>query len=266
MKLRHAVMFAPALAALPLLAATSASAAAPASTGGTMYSATLTPVPLNGQTSAKADVMIMLNGSQATITEHASGLAATFMGAAFPHVQHIHGKGGMGACPTASADTNKDGVITTTEGEPSYGDIDTTLSTSGDTSPAAGTNVKTAPSGASFSYSRTITLDAQTLSDLTSGKASVVIHGLDPATAPKAATTEKSELVPSLPQAATAPALCGQLVASQMSSMPMGGVNTGGTPAGSTDTLPLALTGLGALMAAGGALALRRRSAARATN
>ncbi len=263
MKVRHALLLAPTLVALPLLAATTTASAAGTMAGGTMYSANLTPVPLNNQTSAKADVMIMLNGSQATITEHASGLAATFMNAPFPHVQHIHGQGGMGQCPTAAADTNKDGVITTTEGGPSYGQIDTTLSTSGDTSPAAGTNIKTAPSGASFSYSRTITLDAQTLSDLKAGKAVVVIHGLDPATAPKAATTEKSELVPSLPQAATAPALCGALMVSQMSSMPTGGVNTGGTPANSTDTLPLTIAGLGALAAAGGTLALRRRSQTR---
>ena len=126
-----------------------------------------------------------------------------------------------------------------------YGGIDTTLSTSGDTSPAAATNIKTAPSGASFTYTRTITLDAQTLSDLKAGKGVVVIHGLDPATAPKAATTTQSELVPSLPQAATAPALCGKLVLSQMSSMPQGGVNTGGTPASSPDALPLGLAGVG---------------------
>ena len=168
--------------------------------------------------------------------------------------------GGMGTCPGADADTNHDGIITTTEGGPDYGGIDTTLSTSGDTSPAAATNIKTAPSGASFTYTRTITLSAQTLSDLKAGKGVVVIHGLDPATAPKAATTTQSELVPSLPQAATAPALCGKLVLSQMSSMPQGGVNTGGTPASSPDALPLGLAGFAALAAAGGAFALRRRT------
>ncbi len=134
------------------------------------------------------------------------------------------------------------------------------MSTSGDTSPAAATNIKTAPSGASFTYTRTVTLSAQTLSDLKAGNGFVVIHGLDPATAPKAATTTMSELVPSLPQAATAPALCGKLVVSQMSSTPQGGVNTGGAPATSTDAVPLGLAGVAAFAAAGAALAVRRRT------
>jgi len=100
---------------------------------------------------------LKLNGTQATITESASGLASTFMGGPFPHVQHIHG-GAQGNCPTASADANGDGVISTPEAADNYGMINTTLSVSGDTSPAAGTNVKIAPSGSSINYSRTITL------------------------------------------------------------------------------------------------------------
>jgi hypothetical protein len=108
-------------------------------------------------------------------------------------------------------------VLSTTDGAPSYGAIQTTLSVSGDTSPAAGTNIQIAPSGAVFNYSRTITLDAATMASLSSGKAVVVVHGLDPATAAPAATTSPSELVPSLPLAATSPALCGTLVASTSS-------------------------------------------------
>ena len=131
--------------------------------------------------SGTGTVMISLNGSQATITEHVSGLAATFGGKPYPHVQHIH-IGAQGTCPTTAADNNDDGVISTTEGAPFYGGIGTTLSTSGDTSPAAGTTLTVAPSGASFDYSRTITLDAKTLASLQAGTAVVVVHGLDPAT------------------------------------------------------------------------------------
>jgi len=256
MKARLALLLVPA-ATLPLALVSSANAASAAT-----YMANLKPVPLNGQASAHADLTLVLTGSTARITEHASGLAPTFMGGAFPHVQHIHGKGGMGMCPPASADANHDGLITTTEGGPHYGGIDTTLSVSGDTSPAAATNVKTAPGGASFTYTRTITLSAQTVSDIKAGKAVIVIHGLNPATAPKAATTEKSELVPSLPQAATAPALCGVLAASQMSSTPSGSVDTGGAPT-SRDavSLPLALLGGGALAGAAGVTAAARRRA-----
>jgi hypothetical protein len=241
------------LAALPLLAT---AAPALADTGGAQtYTATLSPVPLNGQTSASGTFNLTLNGNVATIHEQATGLAATFMGKAYPHVQHIHG-GAMGMCPTASADTNGDGVISTAEGQPSYGGIQTTLSVSGDTTPASGTNVNIAPSGSSFTYDRTITLDSATMSSLSKGVAVIVVHGLDPATAPSAAGTSKSELVPSLPLAATSPALCGQLVAA--TGAPATG---GGSTAGTQDTGLIVLGGAG-LAAAGGVLAYRRRSLA----
>jgi hypothetical protein len=257
------------LAAVPFLAAGVAGLAvaapglASAQTSGTStYTANLTPVPLNGANGASGTLTLVLNGNQAAITEHVSGLAATFMGQPYPHVQHIHG-GAQGVCPTAAADTNGDKVISTSEGAPSYGAILTTLSVSGDTSPASGTDIKIAPSGASFDYSRTITLDSATLSSLTSGKAVIVVHGLDPATAAPAATSSKSELVPSLPLAATSPALCGTLTAAQMSATPSGAPATGG---GSTSgTQDLGLFGLGGALLAGGTgllIARRRRTVA----
>jgi hypothetical protein len=228
--------------------------------GASSYQAQLNAL---NHSSGSGSVMLSLTGSQATITEHFSGLAATFSGKPYPHVQHIH-IGAHGTCPTTTADTNKDGVISTTEGAPSYGPIGTTLSTSGDTSPAAGTTLTVAPAGASADYSRSITLDAKTLASLKAGTAVVVVHGLDPATLSKTAQGEKSDLVPSLPLAATSPALCGTLVASQMSAMPGGAAGTGG---GSTaGTQDVGLLGLGgALITAGavaGGLALRRRTAA----
>jgi hypothetical protein len=190
----------------------------------TSYQASLKAL---NHSSGSGSFMIQLNGSQATVTEQVSGLAATFGGKPYPHVQHIH-IDAKGQCPTTAADTNHDGVISTTEGAPSYGGIGTTLSTSGDTSPAAGTTLTVAPMGASFSYSRTFTLDAKTLASLQAGTAVVVVHGLDPATLSKQAQGEKSDLVPSLPLAATSPALCGTLTASQMSTVPGGAAGTGG--------------------------------------
>lgn len=212
--------------------------------------------------SASGNVMISLNGSQATITEHVTGLAATFGGKPYPHVQHIH-IGAKGSCPTTAADTSGDGVISTTEGAPSYGGIGTTLSTSGDTSPAAGTTLTVAPSGSSINYSRTINLDSKTLASLKSGTAVVVVHGLDPATLSKKAQSEKSDLVPSLPLAATSPALCGTLTASQMSAMPGGAAGTGGgSTAGMQDEGLLALGGaLAVAGVAAGGFSLRRRTA-----
>jgi len=229
-----------------------------AAAAGTSYQAQLSAINGSG---ASGTFMLTLDGSTATITEHASGLAASFNGQPYPHVQHIH-IGAKGQCPDMSADASKDGVISTTEGAPFYGGIGTTLSTSGDTSPAAGTTLTVAPSGGSFDYQRTFPLDAKTLDSIKAGTAVIVVHGLDPAKLPAAAQSEKSDLVPSLPLAATSPALCGTLTASQMSSMPNGAAATGG---GSTAGLQHEglLAGGAALVAAGaltGGAALRRRT------
>jgi hypothetical protein len=211
-KLRTLLKF-PALAVgavalgLALLGTPSASAAP------VTYTANLAPVPLNGGGSASGRFTLVLDGNQAVITEQVTGLASLFMNAPYPHVQHIHG-GALGVCPAASRDSNNDKVLNTKEGEPDYGAIQTTLSVSGDTTPAAGTNVQIAPTGAAFSYSRTITLDQATITSITTGKAVIVVHGLDPATAAPAAGTSMSELVPTLPLAATSPVLCGTLTAS----------------------------------------------------
>src|SRR5689334_9848275 len=217
----------------------------------TSYQAQLDAINGSG---ASGTFMLSLNGSTATITEHVTGLAATFGGNPYPHVQHIH-IGAQGTCPGTSADKNGDGVISTTEGAPFYGGIGATLSTSGDTSPAAGTTLTVAPAGSTINYNRTITLDSKTISALQSGTAVIVVHGDDPATLSKQAQGEKSDLVPSLPLAATSPALCGAL-----SPWPMGGPQTGtGSTAGAENDGLLALGGGLLALAGGGALFMRRR-------
>lgn len=241
------------------LGAAMAPAAGAATSGSTTYMATLKPVPLNGQTSASGTLKLVLTGSKATITEHVTGLAATFTGKPFPHVQHIHG-GAKGTCPGSTATTDHDGVISTTEGKPFYGTILTTLSvTPGGTSPKTGTNTTIAPSGATITYSRTITLDATTVKSIQAGNAVIVVHGLTPSTAPKAATTEKSALVPSLPLAATAPALCGTLTASQMSAVPSGAPQTGGGSTAGIQDVTLFAVGGGLIVSGAALFAVRRR-------
>lgn len=249
------------VAALSVLALPVAANAASSTT----YTATLAPL---NHASGSGTLTLKLTGNQAVITEHYSGLAATFMNAPYPHVQHIH-IDGMGMCPPASADTNGDGVVSTTEGAPHYGKIGVTLSVSGDTSPAAALSVGTAPSGASADYNRTVTLDPATLASVQAGKAVIVVHGLDPATLSAAAQAEKSDLTPTLPLAATSPALCGVLTASQMGTMPTGGASTGGgSTSGFQNTEMLAVgSGLVLFAGAGGALvARRRRSEVRSEN
>lgn len=241
-----------AVAALPLAFAVSPAVA----DSGSSYQATLNP--LNHQTGSGM-LMLTLNGDTATITESWSGLAGQFNNAPYPHVQHIH-IGGQGVCPTPAADKNGDGVVNTTEGGPAYGGIGTTLSTTGDTSPAAGTNIKIAPAGSSTSYHRTIQLDPKVVQSIQDDNAVIVVHGDDPTTLSAQAQKEKSDLVPSLPLAATSPALCGALHA-----MPAGGVNTGtGSTAGTEDSTLMLLAGGLFVAGAGTALYTVRRKTVKA--
>jgi hypothetical protein len=242
---------------VPLAAAVMPLAAlgAPASADtGSSYQTTLNP--LNHSTGSGM-ATVTVHGSTADVKVSWTGLAAEFDGGDYPHVQHIH-IGGQGACPTTADDKNGDGVISTTEGGPAYGGIGTTLSTSGDTSPAAGTNIKIAPGGGSTSYSRSIPLSGDTLGSLQDGTAVIVVHGLDPATLSKQAQNEKSDLVPSLPLAATSPALCGALT-----SMPTGGVATGTGSTSGVEDLGLLALGGGLAAVGAGALVSRKRAAAR---
>lgn len=251
----------------------------------TTYRATLNPIALNTPAgAASGSVTLTLNGNQATVTEHVSGLATklpsdkktldalgiptAFAGAAFPHVQHIHINGQNGGCPTSSADANHDGLITVTEALDNYGPIGTTLSVKGDTSPKSAADVTIAPGGGSFTYHRTITLDQATLTALQSGKAEVVVHGLNPANAPKASLSTPNSLGVTLPGAhkkvaaiATAPALCGALTTSQMSATPVGSSPTGGGSTAGLEDGALLGVGGGLILAAGGVFAMRQRYA-----
>ncbi len=165
--------------AVPTLAlAALALSSAPAMAADQSYQSTLGQI--NGSTGS-GTVTVDVTGNQAHVVLNVSGLAATFMDAPYPHVQHIHG-GAKGTCPAPSADKDGDKVISTTEGAPFYGGILTTLSTSGDTSPAAGLDLKVAGQGASYTIDRTFEVNAETKAALKAGTAVVVVHGLDPAT------------------------------------------------------------------------------------
>ncbi|KRF19011.1 hypothetical protein ASG90_03765 [Nocardioides sp. Soil797] len=210
--------------------------------------------PLNGS-SGSGMAMITVQGDQATVQMSWSGLPKTFKDADYPHVQHIH-IGSEGTCPTPSLDKNGDGIVDTVEGTPAYGDIGTTLSLKGDTSPDAGTNIKIAPGGDTLEYNRTITLSQDVVDSLSSGTGVIVVHGLDPATLSKKAAGAKSNLVPSLPLAATAPALCGAL-----DMTPKGGVDTGSGSTSGVENLGMFGLGGGLLAAAAVGMMARRRKA-----
>lgn len=216
--------------------------------GGSVYTANLSE--LNGS-GAGGTVTVELNddASQATITMNSTGLAA-----GLPHAQHIHGElTTANQCPTADADSDGDGVVTVAEGIPSYGGIQVSLTTSGDTSADSGLAVERYPVG-SESYSRTIDISEDVsgaLADL-----HVVVHGVDENGNGEYDGEARSSLDDSLPREATLPASCGQLA---LTSAASGGVATGAGGATDTSTTtPMVALGLAGAAVAGG-LGLRRR-------
>ncbi|KNC19681.1 hypothetical protein AC792_04685 [Arthrobacter sp. RIT-PI-e] len=249
------------LLAVPTLALGAiALAGSPALAADSSYSSTLGQ--LNG-TTGTGSITVDVTGDQAAVKLQVSGLAETFMDGPYPHVQHVHG-GAQGVCPTAADDANGDGIVSVTEGAGRYGDILTTLTTSGATTPAEGLNLELGGQGGSYTIDRTITLDDATKASLEAGTAVVVVHGLDPATAgvPEAVFASPSDLDPALPLGATSPALCGTLVKTQMAAMPSGGADTGVATQSSNTAGMIALGGGLVLAAAAGGVFVVRRNAA----
>lgn len=207
--------------------------------------------------------MVDVHGMDATVTVNVSGAAETFMDGPFPHAQHIH-IAAQGTCPGPDADTDGDGVVNTTEGHPFYGHIGTSLTTEGDTSADSALAVERFPGGSSYTYERTLELTPETAASLKDGSAVVVVHGVDPERMPEAAAAKMSDLDPALPAAATLPAACGTLAASQMAAMPEGGAATG-IEAGASNSAGLTVAGAGAgltALALGIAAVARRRTRA----
>ena len=137
--------------------------------------------------SGSGTVNVVLQGSRAVITAMMSGLPGKLHGKPYPHPLQLHVEG-RGQCPTTNAaDTNNDGVVSIAEGKPAYGRTAARLG---------------APTGRRFSYSRTITLDADSAASLRSGKAVLVVQGVDPRTVPGKARRLAKNL----------PVLCGTLL------------------------------------------------------
>jgi hypothetical protein len=137
----------------------------------------------------------------------------TDMAPNLPHAQHIHGfKKAVSECPTLARHSGRDNLITTVEGVPAYGPIQTSLTTRGDTSPASGLAVSRFPVANSLGflrYERTLSVSSNVYSNL--GKKAIVQHGVDLNHNGRYdfKAAGRSELDPSLPQEATIPANCG---------------------------------------------------------
>ncbi len=237
-----------AAAAFPLLTMTAASAA------GSSYQADLGALNESG---VSGTGMVTLDGNQATVMIEASGLVD---GA--PHAQHFH-IGAEGTCPPADTDDDGDGFLSTTEGAPFYGDIGTSLTLEGDTSPDSGLAVDRFPTDGELAYERTFEVSDDVAAAFEDGTAVLVLHGVDKDGSGTYDGDVMSDLDPSLPMEATAPAACGSFAAAQMGETPAGSAETGA--GGTAGVEQSAAIGVGAVALAGaaaaGAVAYRRRSA-----
>ncbi|MFJ4434760.1 hypothetical protein [Streptomyces sp. NPDC088923] len=214
---------------------------------------------------AHGTAMLTLDGRALTVKIEATGLVP-----GQPHAQHLHGStdGHDFHCPDASADKNHDGIVTTAEGLPMYGDINISLTTKGDTSKKSGLDVTRMPvadKSGKLSYERMLTVSqavADHIKDL-----HVVQHGIDPNGNGKYDFGKgESELDPKLPQEATAPADCGMLSGAAVGSMPVGGVETGSGGTQGVQSPALLAGGAAAVLGAGAlGFALRRDRARNAT-
>ncbi len=240
-----------AAAAFPLLTMSAASAEESGS-----FQADLGALNQSGVTGTG---MVTLEGNTATVMIEAQGLLANA-----PHAQHFH-IGAEGTCPPEGTDDDGDGFLSTSEGAPFYGDIGTSLTTEGDTSPAAGLAVDFFPMAedGTVTYERTFEITPDVHEAFDNGTAVLVLHGVDKDGSGTYDGDIMSDLDPSLPMEATAPAACGAFAAAQMGTAPDGGAETGaGSTAGIEES---AAFGVGAVAlvgaAAAGAVAYRRRQA-----
>jgi hypothetical protein len=163
--------------------------------------------PLN-RSGAEGHAILEKEANKKVETEiNSHGLAAKL-----PHAQHIHGfKKAVSECPTLAA-SGSDNLITTAEGLPSYGPIQVSLTTRGDTSPNSALAVDRFPvanTKGSVEYERTFSVPSNVAKNL--GKKVIVQHGVDLNDNGRYdfQAAGKSELDPSLPQEATIPATCG---------------------------------------------------------
>ncbi|MDL2363230.1 MAG: hypothetical protein QFB86_02520 [Patescibacteria group bacterium] len=207
-----------------------------------------------------------VGNASTTVTTNGDGTFTVKTTGASPslaHAQHIH-VGGTHTCPDISADKDGDGLINTTEGTPSYGPIEISLTTSGDTSKDSGLAVDRFPvadANGNVNYERTFPLPTGVTEDMIA-QGVVVTHGVSELSGDKAKYDgDKKSDIPkseSLPLEATIPAACGKLVS--MTS-PSGGVAAGGGSTMGIENSAAFGVGLVALAAAGGlAFTSRKRS------
>ena len=166
----------------------------PAAFAQEMFQAQLDPLNDSG---ASGTANLALEGDQLSTDIASEGLSPNL-----PHAQHIHGlEQAISECPSLAADLNGDGLVNTTEGQPSYGPILTSLTTEGDTSPDSALAVDRFPmanENGTLTYDRTFGVPMNVADRL--GEFAIVQHGVD---LNGNGVTQTSETAPAIPSGAT---------------------------------------------------------------
>jgi Cu/Zn superoxide dismutase len=255
------------IATLPMIALPVAATAASAQPAGAAAATTASKVSSfsihlkeQNASGATGEALLSLEGDRLTVNLTARGLTPNA-----PHVAHVHGAPDSNGfrCGTADDDVNGDGIVSTTEGAPHTGAAGISLTTRGDTSSTSGLAVErfpTADAAGNLTYQRTFSVPQNYIANFR--QLLVIQHGVD---INKNGTYDfdkgPSDLLPSLPAEATAPATCGTIETAAIGLIPRGGVETGSDgPARRRDLPLLGLVGA-TLLAAGAALTLAVRRA-----
>ncbi len=132
-----------------------------------------------------------------------------------PHAMHFHYSADSDhMCPTVRDDKDHDHRLTTSEGAPSYGMVQSSLTTRGDTSAKSALAVDRFPTAPHHRvhYDRTFRVSKTLARAIRRGDAALVIHGIDyNGNGKYDFAAGKSDLDPSLPAEATDPVACGVL-------------------------------------------------------
>ena len=186
---------------------------------GQPFVSTAGPVPTNRVTGS-GSATIRLNGNVVSVTVDTNGLLN-----GSPHALHIHA-GGRGVCPPASAASLHNGhlSISTGDGIKFYGPPQVSLTTRGDTSPRSIVDFTRYVTVGDIRYTRQFTIPPGIAAAIRAGNAVIVVHGIDyNHNGIYDDVLDRSDLNSNLPGEATAPALCGPLVASTTAAAPRRG-------------------------------------------
>jgi len=197
---------APLVLALAGASGSQAVAATQTSHDSSVFSTMLTPVPTN-HVNASGTAAVRLDCDTAWVTVKVKGLIVA------PHAMHIHYKG-EGECPEADDATMHNGhrSMSTTDGLGDYGPVGTSLTTRGDTSPASTLAINRFPQVGTYTYVRRIDLTHDVAMAVRHDNSVIVVHGIDYNHNKKYDNVlGVSDLTPTLPMEATAPAICGAL-------------------------------------------------------